>query len=210
MVKLKHNIKKSIPIRSCSKEYSSYRPYKQYLQVDFENRCGYCDDIDFWSGGYNSFHVEHFVPKARFKSTHPKLKTDYNNLIYACPYCNIAKGEDWPSDNPDIKIVENSGYIDPCDADYLKQFERDSEGKIIPLTPIGKYMYKQLKLYLKRHQFIWKLSELEQCLLNLAKEIKSYKGPKELQHRMLVTHFDLTQEFNKYLDYLKFEVCSRK
>jgi hypothetical protein len=202
----KHTIKKATPQRTCCKVYSTYKSYKQYLQVDFENRCGYCDDHDFWSGGYNSFHVEHFVPKVKFKHTHPQLRTDYNNLIYACPYCNIAKGEDWPSDSPDIKIVDNNGYIDPCDPSYIKQFERDSEGKIIPLTPVGEYMYKRLKLYLKRHQFIWKLSELEQCITNIANQIKTFKGPEELKIKMLSIHFDLTQEYYKYLDYLKFEV----
>ena len=48
------------PARTCVKIYTNYRSFKQYLAADFNSRCGYTDCPDFWFGGKNNFHIDHF------------------------------------------------------------------------------------------------------------------------------------------------------
>ncbi len=79
-----------IPIRTCTKKYARYRYYKAYLREDFNKRCGYCDDRDIICGGIRGFHIDHFRPQKPFSH----LENDYNNLVYACPYCNGGKSND--------------------------------------------------------------------------------------------------------------------
>ena len=76
------------PIRSYHGEvFRTNRTNKKHLSADFGHRCAYCDDLDEYGGGYRAYHVEHFAPKEKF----PELRYDYDNLLYACPWCNRAK-----------------------------------------------------------------------------------------------------------------------
>ena len=76
------------PIRSYHGEQFRTNPTnKKHLAEDFGHRCAYCDDLDTYGGGYRAYHVEHFAPKEKF----PALRFDYDNLLYACPWCNRAK-----------------------------------------------------------------------------------------------------------------------
>lgn len=54
------------------------------LKKDFFSKCYLCEQTDF--GNVN---VEHFVPHLN-KSE--ELRTDWNNLYYACSHCNSIKG----------------------------------------------------------------------------------------------------------------------
>ena len=151
-------LKKSIPIHSYSGEYSKNNTTnKKALARDFNHRCAYCDDLDAVAGGFKSYHVEHFAPKKKF----PSLKYTYENLLYACPFCNNAKSEDWPSESPDKNIVGNTGYVKPCDPKYAEHLDRDEKGKIFFKTDLGEYMYNHLKLYLRRHEIIFMLDLLK-------------------------------------------------
>ncbi|RVU83846.1 hypothetical protein EOL70_13540 [Leucothrix sargassi] len=146
------------PLRSePSYPYKNYRDHKQQLTDDFNHNCGYCGDNDFFSGGKRSYHIDHFAPKSLF----PSLETSYSNLVYACPVCNIAKSDDWPSKSAQVSVVENVGYICPCDEEYDEHLGRDEFGLIIPKTEVGSYMYNKLKLGLIRHKLIWLITELE-------------------------------------------------
>ncbi|VEI62277.1 HNH endonuclease signature motif containing protein [Serratia rubidaea] len=155
------------PVRTCSKSYKVYSSYKSFLAQDFYNRCGYTDCPDFWFGGSNNFHIDHFIPWKKHPSE-PNLKTDYNNLVYCCSYVNILKSDD------------ETAYLDPCSVDYNDHFSRDSIGNITPndKSAHAKYMYDKLKLYLKRYQVIWMLEnifikmELIRKALNISPEGK--------------------------------------
>lgn len=149
-------VRNNSPVRNCNKAYSSYRSYKPYLRKDFFNSCGYCGEDDSYFGGSRGFHIDHFRPHSKF----PNLKTDYNNLAYSCPFCNVAKSNDWPGDEHN-NIGNGVGYIDPCDASFEKHLTRHQNGRIEPLTNIGKYMYNELHLGLKRKQYVWLLNELD-------------------------------------------------
>lgn len=155
------NIHRKKPVRSTGvASRANYRDYKEDLRSDFSNRCGYCDDDDLFVGGRRGFHIEHFAPKSKFEH----VETEYTNLIYSCPLCNIAKSDDWPSDNADVNVVGDKGYIDPCSDEYDQHIERDASGRIVPKTNIGKYMHKKLKLHLMRHEMIWSYGQMQELI----------------------------------------------
>lgn len=152
-------LKKEVPIRSYTGEkWTTNITNKKYLAIDFKHRCAYCDDLDNIYNGQDTYAVEHFAPKGKF----PHLRYTYDNLLYACRFCNTSKSDDWPSDSPSINVVGECGYIDPCTNEYYKHLDRDDNtGCIFYKTEIGKYMYYHLKLYLKRHSIIFMIEKLE-------------------------------------------------
>ena len=166
-------LKKEIPVRSYSGEaWKTNRTNKKYLAKDFKNRCAYCDDLDKIYGGYKTYHVEHFAPKEKF----PKLEFTYENLLYACPYCNESKNDDWPSTSPTKNIVGECGYIYPCTKEYQNHLDRRETGEIYYKTPLGHYMYDNLKLYLKRHSIIYMIDKLQNKIKELETSINKDKN----------------------------------
>lgn len=150
-------IKIKKPVRSYSGEmWRTNYSNKKRLALDFDHRCAYCDDYDKYSGGYNTYHVEHFAPKEKFKN----LEFKYDNLLYCCPYCNISKSDKWVGRSAEENIVGDEGFIDPCSEEYYLHLKRDEKGNIIYKTPIGKYIYMELKLYLKRHAILYNLEKV--------------------------------------------------
>lgn len=77
--------------RTCSKKFSDYKKYKEYLAKDFMHRCAYCNTLDNVIEPLY-FTVDHYVPRDVFKGRNDTLDNDYNNLMYTCPKCNFAKG----------------------------------------------------------------------------------------------------------------------
>lgn len=149
-------IKRHRPKRSKSDAQMSTSKAKPSLAEDFHNRCGYCDALDSLIGGRNVFHVDHFAPYNLFKN----LEKDYNNFVYSCPYCNIAKSDIWMGSSSEENIVDNKGFIDPCSEEYGKNLARNTKGEIIFLTPLGEYIVDTLHLYLKRHKILFKLDDI--------------------------------------------------
>lgn len=150
-------IKSKKPVRSYSGEkWFTNSSNKQRLVIDFDHKCAYCDDYDKYSGGYNSYHVEHFAPKEKFK----ELQYTYDNLLYCCPYCNLSKSDKWVSNKVNESVIGDRGFIDPCNEEYYEHLKREKSGNIIYTTPLGKFMYEELKLYLRRHSIIYNLERL--------------------------------------------------
>ena len=147
------------------KVLKNYKEYKTPLREDFNNRCGYCDDPDSKNGGKRTYQIDHFVPRKHFLTI---KENDYFNLVYACSFCNRGKWYHWPTKCEDIHHNGTEGFIDPCNDDYEKQFERNDCGEIKPKTELGTYMHEKLKLYLKRHAVIWNIDRLS----NIKKAIK--------------------------------------
>lgn len=154
-------------------ERSNYRDYRDNLRADFNNRCGYCNDLDAPRKEY--FEIDHLVPQ---KIMVNKKNNDYQNLVYACHSCNNAKRKKWPSGDENIPIVGDKGWIDPCTEEYDKQFSRDENGNIIPLTPIGRWMYDNLKLYKPQHSILWNIEQLDMICQELAEKLVG--NPNEL------------------------------
>lgn len=188
-----------VPTRNCDKVYSTHHAYKKFLVRDFDNRCGYCDGSDVWHGGYKNFHIDHFAPKTKF----PDLKCTYTNLIYACPSCNSAKSDTWPSSSADENIVDEKGFLNPVSDDLNEHFERDDLGNIIALTPIANDMAINLNLSLPRHGVLWMLCNLSKTIDEYEKTINSPEIDATLRKELEETHYSLHKVFKSYLDKLK-------
>lgn len=182
------NFRQSGPIRTCTKTYASYRSFKSYLATDFNFRCGYTDCPDFWFGGKNTFHIDHFKPLSK----NPALATDYGNLVYCCSYVNILKSDD------------EGDYLDPCDIDFNDHFERDTDGSIIPkeTSKEAKYMFSKLQLNLSRYKLIWKLDEMNNRKIKLQLAIENPNN-ENIKRDLLEIYYELDKEFTVYLKYLK-------
>lgn len=59
-----------------------------------------------------------------------------------------------------VNTVGEEGFIDPCSEEYDKHLERQSDGSIAGITPLGKYMHSTLQLYLKRHAIVHNVDKL--------------------------------------------------
>ena len=151
------------------------------MEKDFNERCGYTDCNQVWFGGKRNFQIDHFKPK----SHHPKLETQYKNLVYSCSYVNRAKSND------------TADYIDPCDENLNDHFYRDNLGNIYPVdsSPRAKHMYKTLKLYLKRYSILWMLERLEEKKEELRVLIEATNDAEAMK---LYVAIDF-----KYMDYKK-------
>lgn len=186
------------PKRTCTKVYSHYRTYKKHLAADFLNRCGYCGDFDGWIGGISAYHIDHFAPKKKFEL----LMNNYDNLVYACPYCNRFKSDEWPSESHEINVVENVGFIDPCDGVYEEHLYRNPNGSIVPSTELGEYIYNKLQLSLTRHKVLWNLSKLSKLKFQLKEKIEKANLPTDKKKRVEASYLELSLEADKYMEYL--------
>lgn len=181
-----------IPVRTCTKKYANYRQFKPYLREDFNKSCGYCNDHDYFSGGPNFYHIDHFVPQ----KVSVELSHSYSNLVYTCFYCNNAKSNKWPSGSATDNILNDEGFIDPCSEEYDTHFKRDSHGEIIPLTPLGNYMHRNLHLHLERHKIIWKLNQIQE-------ELEKIKGL-SIKKKLTSNQQKMIKELNNsYIDFTK-------
>lgn len=183
----------STPIRTYGKKLKRFRSYKRYLIIDFSNRCGYCDGSDTWHGGHRTYHIDHFAPKDKFAD----LENEYTNLIYSCPSCNSSKSNKWPSDDPAKNVVNDKGFLNPCTDDLNLHFNRNSHGAIIGVTAIGQDMFKNLNLGLERHSVIWKLTTLENLILEYEDQIIKIAEPK-ISEPLINVHYRLLKIFYEY------------
>ena len=152
-----------IPARSAVAYKGNYRLYKGELRADFNYRCGYCDSTDEYFGGLSGAHIDHFAPKSKF----PTLATQYDNLVYSCPFCNRAKSNKWLGNDANIPNDGKEGFVDPCSDEFDRHLTRRASGEIVPKTRLGEYMVDHLKLRLVRHRFIWQAQRLDKLLTEL-------------------------------------------
>lgn len=185
------------PTRSYHGErFRTNRTNKKYLAKDFRHRCAYCDDLDAYGGGFAAYHVEHFAPKSKF----PAGQFDYDNLLYACPWCNRAKSDIWPSADPKISVVGDEGFVDPCTEEYDKHLRRLSDGSLEGITPLGKYMYKTLQLYLRRHAIIHNVEKLKRKVDELKADIAADKARGKDCSREEIALQSVVKDFFEYFD----------
>ena len=78
------------------------------LRRRFHEKCGYCER-KFEPAGELQPTVDHFRPRSRF----PHLVYEWDNWVSSCQRCNFAKADQWP----------DTGYVDPCAADWLERPE---------------------------------------------------------------------------------------
>lgn len=175
--------RKVAPARTCTVQKGHYSDYKDDLAIDFNHHCGYTDCGDEWFGGQRTFQIDHLKPWSKY----PALKTDYHNLVYCCSYVNRAK---WDDNSPN--------YLDPCDEDYNKHFERDDMGVIVGKSAEAKYMVRKMHLNLERYAIIWALERLTERISKLKKIETSYPQISPILNELLSMYFDYDQFLHKY------------
>lgn len=90
--------------------YSNYKLYNEFLRLEFNYSCAYCNTCEPEIGGSQSFHIDHYQPKEKF----PENCNTYSNLFYSCRNCNQYKGPFWPTEEQ----LQNGIFIlNPCDHD---------------------------------------------------------------------------------------------
>lgn len=183
------------PIRDCTKEYANYTSFKPYIRDDFNKRCGYCDDLDLFHGGVRGYQIDHFKPHSikRFK----KLKQEYSNLVYSCPFCNRAKSNKW---------IDTNGFIDPCKDEYDKHICRNEKGQIIYKTTQGKYIYSNLNLNLKRHELLWMIEKLKKQKLELKKYLKKLSDTDSKYKSTIILFLDIDDKIEQYNNLFEAEI----
>jgi len=138
---------------------SKYQDHKPDLRIDFNNRCGYCDDHDTWRNSF--YEIDHFLPKEYLTKEEQK---DYKYLVYSCRYCNNSKRSKWPTKDKDKPNDGKIGFEIPWISDYSDIFKRDDKGRIISDSDIGNWMIKNLNLGLRRHSIIWQLDKFKRVV----------------------------------------------
>ncbi len=141
-------------------ECKLYSSYLETLKVDFNKRCGYCNDIHSYK--IRSFAIDHFVPRNPSDFTHPIPPNCYYNLVYSCNYCNSSKSNKFPTKNHEKHNDGNIGFIFPTNEAYNNLFYRDDDGTILSKNnnPLGEYIIKELNLNNPIHSLMWRLEKL--------------------------------------------------
>lgn len=143
---------------------TEYTKFKPELREDFNERCGYCGDHDFFRTTY--YEIDHFRPQKRFPEIAPNT---YSNLVYSCRSCNNSKRKKWPTDDVNLPNDGHVGFVDPCDADYATYFKRGIDGSIVPISELGTWMWKNLNLGNPIHRVTWSLEQLRKNIISLQK-----------------------------------------
>lgn len=171
-------------VRNCNKKYSTPEQYRPYLKKDFHYRCAYCNTWDVIIEPL-SFHIEHYVPEDTFKKERPELKTLYENLMYACPKCNLKKKNRFEGD---MHRIENTLFYDPTKVDYNNIFYRDKYGTICSEDKKGCSMITLLDLSRRVYNVSWMLEQMR-CTIDKMKE-KLKENISEEKKKMLQESLD--------------------
>lgn len=180
--------------RNITTVVKQYRDHKEDLKLDYQNRCGYCNDMDTWRNTW--YEIDHFVPDKYWVTI---KSTDYSNLVYACRSCNNAKRRHWPTKDEKIHNHNDEGFIDPCDDKYDSQFSRLENGRIVPETKLGQWMYNTLKLYKPQHEIICNIEQLDNLIIE-CKKILAVMPENESNNK---TKDLLLNLFDQYWNYTK-------
>lgn len=161
--------------RTCKKSFDDESKYRKYLREDFQHRCCYCNMDERLIT--QSYHIDHFIPKKAFKGKRDSLKTDYNNLMWACPKCNMSKSGKYEGDLIHNPRIENELFYNPVETDYNSIFYRNELGGIDSDDPKGRDMIHLLKLYRPIHNLVWLVERLDRFCETLERQIKKEADP---------------------------------
>lgn len=168
--------------RTCDRMYSKPSGYRSYLEKDFHDRCCYCN---MPRGLITSpYHVDHFIPHKEFKGKKDSLWTEYDNLMWSCPKCNLSKGDKYQGDFLHNDDIVNELFYNPVTTDYNDIFYRNEYGGIDSDDEKGREMIKRLKLYRPIHNLAWLVEHLEIVWGKLGETIK--KEEDETRKKLLV------------------------
>lgn len=161
--------------RTCTEKFDSPQKYRKYLQKDFHGRCCYCNMSEDLVTV--SFHVEHFIPEKVFKGKKDELRTDYNNLMWSCPKCNLSKSDRYKGSLLGNSKIENELFYNPVETDYNNIFYRNELGGIDSDDSKGREMINLLRLYRPVHNLAWLFEQLEELCEKLDECKKTETDP---------------------------------
>lgn len=179
--------------RENAKERENYRSHKNDLKEDFNRRCGYCDDTDFFR--IRSFAIDHFVPKTPSDFTHNIKPNYYYNLVYTCSFCNGAKTNKWITKDASVHNDGKQGFIEPTNDEYTNLLKRDKDGTIMcngVNEYLSAYIIRELKLWYPVHRITWKIERIKELKIKVASAIDAVadenkrKELKELHYEILI------------------------
>lgn len=167
-----------------------YQDGREQLEQDFYYLCGYCGKDG--SVLHQKFHLDHFVPKSLDKSR----ENDYDNLVLACPRCNLSKSDKWPTG--DRKQPHNGieGFVDPADPEFDQHLERNEKGYVVGKTPVGNSMSNMLHLDIRRTDLDWNAAQLRIQL----KELEKLFQEGRLTEQQKDIYIETNMIFNDYID----------
>lgn len=180
--------------RSNPPHKSPYDKYKGDLESDFCERCAYCNLHR--TSITTPFEIDHFIPKKAFEGKRDDLLEDYDNLIYTCKKCNIAKSSKYSGDITKAEPT-NEQFYNPRKVDFNSIFFRNEYGAIESADSKGREIIKDLKLYRPIHILGWICEELADMRdkLKIAIEDESNLERKEIFEQAK------NKIANMYLDY---------
>lgn len=185
------DFRKVTPFRRTNVENSKdISKYKNLLRQDFNERCGYCGDHEFFRDSF--YEIDHFVPKKYLKTI---SETEYSNLVYSCRACNNFKRAKWPTQDENIHNNGKEGFIDPCNSEYTEQFKRINDGSIYPVTDLGSWMWSALNLGNPIHRIKWKLEQVR-CKIMMLRDLVDTNSVDDLKliTEMSRIYFDLEEQ----------------
>lgn len=186
--------------RTCKTKYKAYQRYKKFLAKDFNHRCAYCNMKDIYIT--EEYCIDHFIPVSISMGTsRESLKTDYNNLMYSCPKCNLAKSNQYDGNLMDGSY-DNKLFYNPVEVDYNIIFFRNEYGGIDSMDEKGRQMITKLKLYRGIHNLAFLIEEIDNTLTKLNNKMDNCKDEEELKYyqeadiKLSNYYRDLTRIFN--------------
>jgi hypothetical protein len=69
--------------------YADYHSYRPWLRDEFRFCCVYCLIREQWGRVSGEFNLDHYQPQR----LHRDRANEYDNLLYSCATCNLAKGD---------------------------------------------------------------------------------------------------------------------
>jgi len=163
-------VRRLVPTQNPTGE--NWSVHKPDLKIDFHDHCAYCGSYDGYRHTY--FEVDHFVPKSLFIVRGKIGLCQYDNLVYSCKFCNNKKLSKWPSKDEDVRILNDTGFVDPCDADFDNHIFRTADGAIMWKTPLGKWLVTKAFKFDERNssiKLLWELNQRRKMLETFATEL---------------------------------------
>jgi hypothetical protein len=108
--------------------YADYVAYRPWLRDEFAFRCVYCLKRERWGLVSGAYDIDHFKPV----SGNAAFATEYDNLLYSCTRCNLAK-RDQEVPDPTVHLTTDELRVYP-------------DGRMEGLTPAAKKLIAKLDL----------------------------------------------------------------
>ncbi|MFB9080224.1 HNH endonuclease [Flavobacterium procerum] len=204
------NVRDILPVRRQTPTKSptgkNWSEHKPDLKEDFNSHCGYCGSYDGYRHTY--FEVDHFIPKTLFEIKGIITYCQYDNLVYACKFCNNKKLAKWPSNDETISVLNDQGFIDPCDVNFDHHLYRTADGGIMWKTALGKWMAETAFKFDERSssiKLLWELNQrrklLDRFIIELNKRDQNsdeYKAIKKEAEKISLEYYIYDKELMEY------------